>query len=68
MAVSGGCSLCLFLSEWPGQRRALKDGKLLIPADNAGNKGGRPPQLRSGPIKESIYEFATVVAPCPDPV
>lgn len=62
-----GSSPRLFLSEWPGQRRVVKDGKLLIPGDNAGNEGGRP-LLCSRLIKESICEFATLVAPCPDPV
>lgn len=46
-------SVCLFLSVWPGKRRAVKDGKLLIPGDNAGNEGGRP-LVCSGLIKESI--------------
>lgn len=34
-------SACLFLSVWPGEQKAVKDSKLLIPGDNAGNDGGR---------------------------
>lgn len=49
MAVSGGLSsACLFLSVWSGEQKAVKDGKLLIPGDNAGNDGGRPLRANKG--------------------
>lgn len=44
----------MFVSEWPGQRRAVKDGKLLIPGDTVGIREAGC-LLRSGGERRRVF-------------